>query len=51
MVPNISLNPTGCAAASPNAHSICVSDKFSNFPTAAAAPNGPTVPVMCHPTS
>jgi hypothetical protein len=34
----------------PSAHVICCSFKPSSLPAAAAAPNTPAVPVMCHPT-
>ena len=50
MVPNISRKPTGCTAARPRAQTIAAHET-QELPIAAAAPKGPTVPVMCHPTS
>ena len=49
--PNISRKPTGCAAAKPNAQTICCSLSPSSLPHAAAAPKTPAVPVMCQPRS
>jgi hypothetical protein len=51
IVPNISRRPEDCVAARPSAQRIRCSESPIAFPTAAAAPKTPVVPVMCQPRS